>query len=675
MAQLLTEVATAFDEPEVLSTVDWMQQFFVLPDCNAFYDFYNTPYFLGVALALDDPAVKEIVLMKAAQIGWTYFLLGYLLKRVCEAGVDPASIIMLFAKSGDGKNFNDEKLVPAVNASAEVQKYLDVSTTRQSSNRWDNRSYRGGFMKLVGSNSPGNVKSSSKIAVGVVEEPDDTADNVKDQGDSITLLEERLKRAKNKKLIVGGTPAVKDASKTEGRLKKTDRRELPITCHECGAAHVLDWSNVWCDEDEALDNPVYGKFDLDTVVYRCPHCGNVWSDFQRKENIRNTCFKAYEAFLAGDEASRACGWVPTAEGGGSAVGFQDLSELYACMDGTSLADVYRSFLEAEAEAAKGDESKRRAFMNQKLGKAYEYAGDHASADELRKLCIDYQEGVVPVGGLILTVGIDVQRNPARVAVVIRAWGRNGQSWCVYWGELNANSTIDPKDQVWSDLEAFIFREHKTEQGFGLFPGGVSIDSSDGFTSDAVYDWVRRMSKRYSRCTTMAIKGSSDKSRKDPEIFTTPRTSSIDHKDPKKKTKADRKGLKVYQVGTNKAKDWIFGQLKLLAEGVRRFNFYTGIRDDYFDQILGAVKAPDKNGRLIWVDKNEPHEVLDCEVYALHAARALRVHLKTPEQWDLLEGELSQVDLFGGPELLEADEPVVDEPVVDGWQDDSDEVWV
>ena len=81
---------------------------------------------------------------------------------------------------------------------------------------------------MVASNSPGNVKSTSSVGFAVVEEPDDTSDNVKGQGDAIGLLEERLKRYPNSKMLVGGTPALKDLSKIERRLKQTDMRVLPI---------------------------------------------------------------------------------------------------------------------------------------------------------------------------------------------------------------------------------------------------------------------------------------------------------------------------------------------------------------------------------------------------------------------------------------------------------------
>ncbi|WP_220457695.1 hypothetical protein, partial [Vibrio marinisediminis] len=39
------------------------------------------------------------------------------------------------------------------------------------------------------------------------------------------------------------------------------------------------------------------------------------------------------------------------------------------------------------------------------------------------------------------------------------------------------------------------------------------------------------------------------------------------------------------------------------------------------------------------------EALDCEVYALHAARVLRIQLKKPADWDNIEANLKQVDLL------------------------------
>ena len=83
-----------------------MQEHYHLPetigDLAGLYDFYYSPYFLGVAAALDDTSVDEVDLMKAAQLGWTYFLIGYLAKRIDG---HPAPLMVLFAKEKDGKAF------------------------------------------------------------------------------------------------------------------------------------------------------------------------------------------------------------------------------------------------------------------------------------------------------------------------------------------------------------------------------------------------------------------------------------------------------------------------------------------------------------------------------------------------------------------------------------------
>jgi phage terminase large subunit GpA-like protein len=331
--------AGKFNPPRDVPTAEYLSTEFYLPAesgvLHGLYDFHYTPYFLGVAAALDDPRVSEVDLMKAAQIGWTWFLIGYLFKFVQFL---PRPIMILFAKEKDGKNFHDEKLKHGVMANSEVNRLMPVDTSRSSGNRWDHKSFPGGFLKLVASNSPGNVKSTSSVGLSVVEEPDDTSDDVKGQGDAIALLEERGKRYPGSKMLVGGTPAIKGASKTEARLAQTDCRVLPIFCHTCGQAHVLDFAHIkWLDiEEEGQPHEIYGRADPATAGYACPHCGEIWDDYQRKENIRNTVFNAIDA---GDPN---CGWVPTKPFAGRA-GFIELNELYACLPGTSLTSHFAKF--------------------------------------------------------------------------------------------------------------------------------------------------------------------------------------------------------------------------------------------------------------------------------------------------------------------------------------------
>jgi len=627
------DTALIWEPPEILGTVDFLEQNYYLPDAGRHYSFHFTPYFLGVALALDDPEVKEIDLRKASQIGWTIFIIGYILRRIDYAVFKRSPIMGLFAKTGDAKNFHDEKLVEIVRANPFAEEVLGMLVSRKSGNRWDNKIFTGGFLKLVGSNSPGNVKSTSKVGIGFVEEPDDTQDNVAGQGDSIVNLAERLKRYVGSKLIVGGTPAVKGLSKTDARLKGTDQRVLPIVCHECGESHVLDWSNViWDSEAFTEPHPIYGTSDPETAVYVCSNCGTEWNDKQRQTNIRKTCFDAY---LSGDKFA---GWTPTAPFYGKA-GFQDLSELYVCMPGTSLADVVADYLAAEAQSDVGDESLMIAFINQKLGQSYEYKDDNSTAEELKEKAEDYPELIVPRRALILTIGIDVQRD--RVAVTVYAWGPMMESWIIYFGEIWAAHNInDINDPVWSELDKLVFGSYEHEAGCYLSVLAADIDTSDGVTQKATYHYVR--SRRGRGVNVRAIKGANQL---DAPPVTVPRKMDLNAT----RTGADKYGLQLWKVGTQLLKDEIAGALKLLGNGPGRLHIYDSIRSDFFDQMTGEIKAPHRSikNKLMWQPKaGQPIEAWDCTVYARHAAQAEKLHIKKPDWWQQKEAVLLQGDLLG-----------------------------
>lgn len=635
-------------KPKVpVSTVEWLTSEFHLPEAGAhlsgLYDFWYTPYFLGVAAALDDPVVHEVDLQKAAQIGWTYFLVGYIGKR---ADTDPCPIIILFAKEKDGKAFHDEKLVPTIETTPKLNELIDVSVSRKSGNRWDFKSFPQGYLKLVGSNSPGNVKSTSSVGVGVVEEPDDTSDDVKAQGTAMGLLDERLKRYPGSIMIVGGTPTLKSISKIEKRISRSDARELPIVCHDCGQSHVLDWANVyWDGKDDEPDfdsgtgeitrerHEVYGYSDPDSAVYRCPYCRSDWDDDRRQRNIRDTVFSAVEA---GDPNA---GWKPTKPFHGIA-GFTELSELYTCLPGTSLSDVVRDYLEAEHDFEQGDESGRIEFVNQKLGRTYEYASDAPEIDTLIERGEGYEELTVPERAWILTAGVDVQHN--RFACEIWAHGPGNESWLVYWGEIYAKSKVtDPKDPVWDELDKLLFTPRRHALGFAVKMSAVTIDASDGQTSEEVYAWVRKRQ----HLGVMAGKGhSQDYGNK--EIFTLPR--KVDHKS---KTQAAKHGLRVYMIGTHKAKDLLIGpngRITLTGSGPGRMHWYKGVGREFFEQLLGEVKAPSRKhqGKLIWQPKaGVRQEGLDTAVYSTHAAYSLKLHIWGQQRWDEVIHGLMQSDMF------------------------------
>ncbi|WP_367317783.1 phage terminase large subunit family protein [Microbulbifer spongiae] len=267
LQRLVREIRTTWIPLPETPLIGWLPKNIKLPsedsDNAGYYRVEYVPYFWGVMHALDSPVSWMVVMQKAAQIGWTVLLAA----DICKcAAVDPARILMLFPKDEKGRLFMDEKLVPIIEGSPAVSRVIDISTSRKGGSRSTRKKFPGGEVRTVGSNSISNVKSTTARR-GYVEEPDDTNKDVGDQGDAIRHLRERLKRMRNKKLIIGGTPAVADLSQVEHYVRLGTMRVLPVTCHDCGECHVLDWENVSWLEKEGVPRTRYSA-----CISRKPLC-------------------------------------------------------------------------------------------------------------------------------------------------------------------------------------------------------------------------------------------------------------------------------------------------------------------------------------------------------------------------------------------------------------------
>ena len=619
----MLRVMKSWQPPPKLTTTEWADKFrYLAAESSALPGKYNsklTPWVAGMHEALDDQEVYKVVCMKSAQVAWTDGVINNWLGRIID--IDPSPVIGLFSKTDAAREYGQEKLSPMVTATPRLKDKMDVATSRKDGNRALFKKFAGGFLKLVGSNSPSNVKSTPAPRV-FVEEPDDAAVNVGQQGDSIKLLEERTKTYPRRKIVFGGTPSIKGLSTIEDAYLSSDQRQFYVPCHDCGDSHVLSWDNIGWDDDDNEVHEIYGHARPETAYYSCPHCGSIWSDHEKNANVRKAS------------------WQATAEFRGVA-GFY-INELYSPFPGSTFSRLVERYLEAEKKLAEGDQTDSIVFTNSALGLPYEFKSDAPEVDELVEKALDYQQLDVPRDGLLLTAGVDVQHD--RFAIIVRAWGRDEESWLVYWDELNGN-VFDKQDPVWAALEKRLYSPIKHSSGASMVISAVSIDSSDGGTSDNVYAFVRAMNKKYAAITTMAIKGSSN-DYGTREIFAKPK-QSIDTKG-YKNTKASKYGLKPFIVGTHKAKDEISRRLKLIGRGKDRFHYFKDVRVDYFDHLVAEVKAPHRSirNRKVWqLRSGQRNEALDCEVYAMHAARSKKVHLMKVSHWDALEQRLVQEDLF------------------------------
>lgn len=593
------------------------------------YSLEATPALRGILAACADPAIHKVVNQKPAQIGYTAGV-------VCNAigyHIDqkPSVIVAVFPREKSAKDFSTEKLEPMIRNTEGLADKVDL-TSRLRGQGMTRRSFPGGLLKLVGSNSPADVKSTSARVV-IVEEPDDASTDVRGQGDAIKLAEERAKTYPDHLILIGGTPTAKGASSIEAEMRTSDQRRFWIACPHCAGEHVPTWDHVRIPHAPEGTPPreVYGLARWEDARYYCPHCGEQITDDQRILAIRRAA-----------AVPPLYGWRPEAES--TTAGF-NANELLSIFDGSRVPILARKYLEAKHEMEQGDPAAMIVFWNSTLGLPWEYKGELPEEDELRARAEPYAEWTCPAGGMVPLLTVDVQHD--RLALTCWVVGRGEEMWLAYWGE-HYGSTIVPGAGAWTELEQILDRTVRHAAGTPLRLAAVAIDCSDGQTSDAVYDFVRRH-HRPDR-PVIAVKGASETEGK-LEIWVPPKPIDPNHR----ATKASRYGVKVHIVGAARAKDLILGwaqeagRVRLDGQGPGRMHWYESVRPDFYEQLLGEIKVPHRDNprKRAWKARTDRrNEALDCTVYAVYLSRHLRLHLRRPVQWDLAELRLRQGDLLG-----------------------------
>lgn len=626
MDNLMARVWRDFAPPPKLTIDQWAEKYRELsPEESPMpgpYSLVHTPVLREILQACSDPKVRKVVVQKSAQVGYTVGVVANVMGY--HVHHRPSVQIAVFPREKSAKDYAAEKLDPMIRATKPLAERICLKS-RAAGNSQTRKHYPGGLIKLVGSNSPSDVKSTSARVV-IVEEPDDASRDVRGQGDAIKLAEERCKAYPDHLILIGGTPTAKNASSIESEILASDQRKYHVPCHACGDEHIPAWDNVVIPEDAELQQrEIYGHARWENAYYVCPACGVPWTDEERHTAIRQGHFEATAPATA-------------------AVGFL-INELLSTFEGSRLPILARKYLEAKHKQDEGDHSEMIAFWNSTLGLPWEYRGELPEEDELRERAEAYKEWTVPEGGLVPVVTVDVQHD--RLAVTCWVIGRREEMWLVFWGELSGQ-TIVPFAGAWIDLDALLEKTVQHASGAALAIAAVAIDSSDGQTSGAVYEFVRKRN-RPGRAV-YAIKGASDSEGKI-EIWRPQPSNSVD---PHSMRKSAKYGVHVNIVGTAKAKDSILGwaqeggRVRLTDSGPHRMHWYQTVRADFYEQLLSEIKIPMRQNpkRRQWKKRTDRrNEALDCTVYALWLVHALRLHIQKPAWWDHYELKVKQRGLF------------------------------
>ena len=379
--------------------------------------------------------------------------------------------------------------------------------------------------------------------------------------------------------------------------------------HDCPHCHA----QVPASEDTVLERDTG---EVMWVHYECAGCGEAIEEHHKPA-----------MFAAGE-------WVPEMPGVGRPKGYH-LSSLYSPLGWYSWLQAARDHVEAEADPS-GE--KKRTFYNTVLALEYTEPGQDIEHEGLRARAEPYRLRTVPMGGLMLSAAVDVQKN--RLEVKVKAWGRGEESWLVAYEVIYG----DPmQDDVWESLDDFLANAFPHEGGNTMRILATAIDS--GYCTQRVYNFCAPRGHRL----IFPVKGVQQLGK---AILGKPSKQDIDWRG-----QVIKDGIDLWPIGVDTAKTTVLNRLAVDKPGPQYMHFPLGLPDSYYKGLTVERRTRKLvHGYEKWVWEKEPgaaNEPFDLEGYSYAAAIRAGV---TRANWDKLEAFFRGTgDLFLAAAQAEATE--------------------
>lgn len=616
----------AWAVPEPKSLDEWAIESFYLSTESSYVEQAWSPWWFQkpIMVCISNDDIYEIDWRKSARVGYTKIILaamGYFAEHKRR------NQIMWQPTDDDRDEFVKTELEPMLRDVGIMQSVFPAYLARHKDNTLQAKKFLGSILHLKGGKAAKNYRRIS-ADIAYLDEYDAFDANIEKEGDAGGLAAKRVEGATFPKVVFGTTPKLKGFSNIEKREREADLFVVPtIPCPECGEFHPLTFGGK--DEPHGLK---WTDNDPETVRHLCPHCGALitQADYLKVAKAETGRYEADDGTtldLAG-VFRNADGEIirPPRH-----IAFHVWS---AYSPNVSWAGIVREFLAALREAGEGKKEKLQTFTNTTLGEYWAEDYEKSDENELRARAEPFALERCPMGCVLLLAGIDTQ--PNRLECNVWGYGRGCETWTIADRVFFGNPD---EDEVWADLEEFLFEtEFQHAAGTALRISGAAIDTR-GHNTHAVYNWAAK----HARHKVFAVAGRSGREK---HIKDGASKVDIDWRG-----RLRKKGLVLWWVGTNHAKDLIHGRLQIAKPGPGYIHFSNELSDEWFKQYTGEARTTRRTMRggeeSAWTATRKRVEKLDCAVYATWLETHFELAKKSPKYWDDLEAAVQPavVDLF------------------------------
>ncbi len=609
--------------PDPLLTVsEWADRYRVLSQKAASepgrWRTERTPYLREImdALSTSSP-VQRVVFMKGAQIGGTEAgnnWIGYVIHQA------PGPMLAVQPTVETAKRNSKQRIAPLIDECDALRDLVKEPRARDSGNTVQSKEFPGGVLIMTGANSAVGLRSMPARYL-FLDEVDGYPGDVDGEGDPIALAEARTRTFQRRKVLMVSTPTIAGRSRVEREFAKSDQRRFFVPCPDCGHFQTLKFAQLKWPKGEPAK-----------AGYACDDCGVVHGEHAKTAMLR-----------AGE-------WRSTSAGDGKTAGFH-LSSLYSPVGWMSWVEIAQRW-----EAAQGDQELLKEFINTVLGETWQEKGDAPEWQAVYNRRDRYRSGLVPLGGVVLFGGVDVQKD--RLEVGIWAFGRNRERWLIEHRVLPGPTN---RPEVWADLDAMIGETWSHECGAEMPVRDWGIDSG-AFTAE-VTGFLRT---QQGRPNVHALDGL-DRN-ESPYLGVGSRETAANGK-------KVRRGLKAIKIGVSFCKAELMGSLALERpeagqEYPPRFVHLPGdVTEEQVKQLtsetLITVVKRGRTKREWSVLPGRRNEVLDCANYARGLAAMRGWDRWADKHWRGLEAaagiERARVDPAAPPEAVIANKALSQRP--------------
>lgn len=566
--QWFLDVCKCLETPH-MNLVEWADRFRILGrETSAEAGQWNTdrtPYMREIMLAISDKKIQKITVMSSAQVGKSELglnLIGYIID------VDPRSMLIVYPTEDTAKMFSVERIEPMIKNTPQLKKKIAEEKSRDKQNTILNKAFEGGFLSLVGANTP-NKLASRPVGVVILDEVDRFPTSAGKEGDPVSLAIKRTTTFFDRKIIQTSTPVIKGESRIEKSFNEGSMGEWCLPCPKCGNFQPLDFNN----------------FDCITLTMTCPTCENPSSEFEWKKGMHKGR------------------WIHSRP--------ERIDKSYHLNAFTSPWVTWKQIGDEYLEASSSGEEMLKTFWNLSLGLPYEQVYSYADSQKLFDSRVQIKK--YPNDIMFFTCGVDTQDHYLQFD--IRGWTLEDKSYGVMTRRIEGSPT---DKNTWNTLFNYMTQDIEMQNDTKRKVGIIFVDSGGHYTSD-VYRNCYRLQKMFidARVDTKIapIKG----------LGGTGKTI-VSHKMEKKIGAIGKDGYvtRLVEIAVNPAKTRIMeisNPDSIYFRSVFPNSAIAGYDLEYFEQLFSEqLVEVKKNGKVetVWQRTRRRNEALDCAVYSYAA---------------------------------------------------------